>query len=53
MGCTDRRAFEVVERLVAGLGEPVVTSNRATLWDALGRTGVDASDLPLGRLFHG
>jgi maleate isomerase len=51
VSCTNYRTFEVVERLEADLGKPVVTSNAATLWDALRTAGVDAT-LPLGRLFE-
>lgn len=52
ISCTNYRTFDVVERLEADLGIPVVTSNQATLWDALGRTDVDRSALDLGRLFR-
>jgi maleate isomerase len=53
VSCTNYRTFEVVERLEADLGVPVVTSNQATLWDALGHTDVDRTELRagLGRLF--
>jgi maleate isomerase len=51
VSCTNYRTFEVIERLEADLGKPVVTSNQATLWDALRTLGVD-DDLPLGRLFE-
>jgi maleate isomerase len=50
VSCTNYRTFEIIERLEADLLEPVVTSNQATLWDALGRLGVDER-LPLGELF--
>lgn len=50
VSCTNYRTFEIIERLEADLGSPVVTSNQATLWDALKTLGVDA-DLPLGQLF--
>ena len=48
---TNYRTFEIIEQLEADLAKPVVTSNQATLWDALRTIGVDA-DLPLGRLFE-
>ena len=51
ISCTNYRTFEVIERLEDDLDKPVVTSNQATLWDALRTLGVDA-DLPLGRLFE-
>lgn len=47
---TNYRTFEIIEQLEADLDKPVVTSNQATLWDALRTMGVDA-DLSLGRLF--
>jgi maleate isomerase len=53
VSCTNYRTFEVVSRLEADLGLPVVTSNQATLWDALGRLGVAADEISgLGRLFR-
>lgn len=51
ISCTNYRTFEIVERLEADLDKPVVTSNQATLWDALQTVGVEP-DLPLGRLFE-
>lgn len=51
ISCTNYRTFEIIERLEADLDKPVVTSNQATLWDALRTLGVDYSDLPLGKLF--
>lgn len=51
VSCTNYRTFEVVERIEKDLGKPVVSSNQATLWDALRTMDVDA-DLPLGRLFE-
>jgi maleate isomerase len=51
VSCTNYRTFEVIERLEADLGKPVVTSNQATLWDALRTLGVSA-ELPLGQLFE-
>lgn len=52
VSCTNYRTFDVVERLEADLGLPVVTSNQATLWDALRQTRVDHSSIDLGRLFR-
>lgn len=52
VSCTNYRTFEVVEPLESDLGVPVVTSNQATLWDALGRLDlVHAVEGP-GRLFR-
>ena len=46
---TNYRTFEIIEQLEDDLDKPVVTSNQATLWDAMRNAGVD---LPLGRLFE-
>ncbi len=48
VSCTNYRTFPAIEALEADLGVPVVTSNQATLWDALREVGV-AGDVP-GRL---
>ncbi|GAA5048927.1 maleate cis-trans isomerase [Haladaptatus pallidirubidus] len=40
VSCTNYRTFPSIEALEADLGIPVVTSNQATLWDALRRPGV-------------
>lgn len=52
ISCADFRTFEVIEALEADLGKPVVTSNQATLWNALERVDVDYTGLPLGTLFE-
>lgn len=53
VSCTNYRTFGVVEALEDDLGVPVVTSNQATLWDALGHTSVDRTEVEgLGRLFE-
>lgn len=52
VSCTNYRTFEVIEALEADLGKPVVTSNQATLWDVLGRLGVDRDGVGPGRLFE-
>lgn len=52
VSCTNYRTFDVVDALEADLGIPVVTSNQATLWDALGQLDVDRSTIDLGRLFR-
>lgn len=51
VSCTNYRTFDVIEQLEADLGKPVVTSNQATLWDALRTVGLDV-DLGLGQLFQ-
>jgi maleate isomerase len=53
VSCTNYRTFDVVSRLEADLGLPVVTSNQATLWDALRTLGVATDEIAdLGRLFQ-
>lgn len=52
ISCTGYRTFEVIDELEADLDKPVVTSNQATLRDALDRCGVGRSDVELGRLFE-
>lgn len=52
VSCTNYRTFEAIEPLEADLGKPVVTSNQATLWDALHTAGVDYSEVELGTLFE-
>lgn len=52
ISCTNYRTFEAIEPLEADLDVPVVTSNQATLWDALRRLDVDHRAVELGRLFE-
>jgi maleate isomerase len=52
ISCTNYRTFEIIEHLESDLGKPVVTSNQATLWNALKTLEVDYSDLSLGQLFE-
>lgn len=52
VSCTNYRTFEIVPELERDLGKPVVTSNQATLWDALGSLDGDVRpERELGRLF--
>jgi maleate isomerase len=53
VSCTNYRTFEMVESLEDDLGMPVVTSNQATLWDALRTLGVATDAVSdLGQLFR-
>jgi maleate isomerase len=52
ISCTNYRTFEIIDRLEADYGVPVVTSNQATLWDALRRVDFDHRNIDLGRLFE-
>lgn len=51
VSCTNYRTFEVLSALERDLGKPVVTSNQATLWNALDALDVAHDDPDLGRLF--
>ena len=51
ISCTDLRAAEIVPDLETRTGKPVVTSNQALLWAALGGIGVEIRTVAaLGRL---
>jgi maleate isomerase len=52
ISCTGYRTFEIIDKLERDLDKPVVTSNQATLWDALRTVDVDYSDIDLGQLFN-
>lgn len=52
ISCTNYRTFEVIESLESDLGKPVVTSNQATLWNALDVLGVDPPENAPGQLFE-
>ena len=51
ISCTAYRTMEIVGPLERDLGKPVVTSNGATLWDALQTVGVSPQDSGVGSLF--
>ena len=52
VSCTNWATFDVVEALERDLEKPVVTSNQATLWQALDVAGVDTSEIEVGSLFE-
>lgn len=52
VSCTNYRTLPIIEQLETDFDTPVVTSNQATLWDALRAAGVDYSDVDLGQLFE-
>jgi maleate isomerase len=53
VSCTNYRTFEAIASLEADLEIPVVTSNQATLWDALRTLGVSTDAVSgLGQLFR-
>jgi maleate isomerase len=52
VSCTNYHVTDAVEYVEGDLGKPVVTSNQATLWNALRTLGVDYTEVDLGRLFE-
>lgn len=52
VSCTDFRTQEILPRLEAELGKPVISSNLATLWMALRAAGVKTSIKGYGRLLE-
>lgn len=53
ISCTNFASLPVIEPLEAEIGEPVVTSNQATLWAALRRAGLPDRIEGMGRLLMG
>lgn len=52
ISCTNYRTFEIIPELERELDKPVVTSNQATLWDALNQLDTDVRPtIDLGQLF--
>lgn len=52
ISCTNYRTFDIIDELERDTGKPVITSNQATLWDALNTISVDYSPDDLGTLFR-
>lgn len=52
ISCGNFRTFEIIERLEAECGLPVVTSNQAGLWRALRLAGIQDRIANLGRLLE-
>ena len=52
VSCTDFRTQEILPRLEAELGKPVISSNLATLWMALRAAGVNTRIRGYGRLLE-
>ncbi len=51
LSCTDMRSVEVVERLEAGLGKPVLTSNQAMVFCLMRALGLPRHASAVGHLF--
>ena len=52
VSCTNYRTFETINQLERDCGMPVVTSNQATLWNALETAGISTAGISLGSLFE-
>ena len=52
LSCTAIRAVEAIDAIEADIGKPVVTSNQAMVWHALGRLGIDDTPKGYGRLME-
>ncbi|MEL6120518.1 MAG: Asp/Glu racemase [Pseudomonadota bacterium] len=52
LSCTDMRSVEVIARLEAKLGKPVVTSNQAMVFQAVQMLGLPSPGQQFGRLFE-
>ena len=53
MSCTDMRSIEIIDRLEAETGKPVVSSNQAMLFEALEMLDIRNSGIRCGRLIDG
>ena len=51
LSCTAMRGVDVIERIEARLGKPVVTSNQALFWALDRLAGLDGRPVGFGRLF--
>ncbi len=51
LSCTDMRSVEVIEKLEAAIGKPVVTSNQAMMFCAMKALGLTIDGRQPGRLF--
>jgi maleate isomerase len=52
ISCTNFRTIEILEKLEHDLGKPVISSNQATVWDALRRVGVREAINGFGKLLR-
>jgi len=50
ISCTSVRTFEIIAPLERDLGKPVISSNQATIWHALRKTGIRDTIEGYGRL---
>ncbi len=51
VSCANISIIGIIEEIEASVGRPVITSNQAVIWDALGRLGWTSSPGLPGRLF--
>jgi len=52
LSCTNFRTIEIIDRLEAETGKPVISSNQATMWYALRRLGLNDSIKGYGQLLE-
>lgn len=52
ISCTDFRTIEIISKLENDTGKPVVTSNQATMWEALNKVGMKEKIENYGRLLY-
>ena len=52
LSCTNFRTIELISALEQELKKPVISSNTATLWDALRRLKIKEPVLGYGQIFH-
>ncbi len=52
ISCTNFRAADIIEKLEAATGKPVISSNQASMWFALRRLGLKDKVSGYGRLFE-
>ncbi len=51
LSCTDMRSVEVLEKIEAALGKPIIASNQAMIFAALPLLGIEKKSIACGRLF--
>lgn len=51
LSCTNLRTLDIIEKLEAETGLPVLSSNQVLAWHMAQISGTDLTDLPYGRLF--
>lgn len=52
ISCTNLRTFDIISKLEEKIGKPVISSNSATLWEALNKLDIRIPNIGLGMLFN-